>query len=131
MKNTSNIGISIALASSSASVSWFSSSSMICLSSKIVGHVTKLVSKLKQLPQQDETRIRVSEQLVKKAYDMGLTQNTNSLLPLETLSVSSLCRRRLAVVMVRLKMSETMKEAITLIDHGHIRVSYSCLLCIY
>lgn len=93
--------------------------------SKIVGHITKLVSKLKELPQQDSTRMKISEQLVKKAYDMGLIQNINSLLPLESLSVSALCRRRLAVVMVRLKMSETMKEAITLITHGHIRVSFS------
>jgi len=35
---------------------------------KIVGHVTKLVAKLKQLPQKDETRFALSEQLLQKLY---------------------------------------------------------------
>jgi len=34
----------------------------------------------------------------------------------------NICRRRLAVVMVRLRMSETLKEATTFIEHGHVRV---------
>ena len=33
-----------------------------------------------------------------------------------------LCRRRLPVVLVRLKFSETLREAITFIEQGHIRV---------
>lgn len=41
---------------------------------------------------------------------------------MEKLTVSSFCRRRLAVVMVRIKMSETIREAITFIEQGHVRV---------
>ncbi len=53
---------------------------------------------------------------------MGIVDATNSLSVVEKLSVSSFCRRRLPVVMVRLKMSEHLKEATTLIEQGHIRV---------
>lgn len=40
----------------------------------------------------------------------------------EGLSVSAICRRRLPVVMVRLRMSETLKEACELVEQGHVRV---------
>lgn len=90
--------------------------------SKVIGNITKLCAKLKLLPQNHETRIKLSELLLKRLYDMGLIENKNSLQSIEKLTVSRMCRRRLPVVMVRLKMSENLKEAITLIEHGHIRV---------
>ena len=37
-------------------------------------------------------------------------------------AASSLSRRRLPVVRVRLHMSETLREAVTLIEQGHVRV---------
>ncbi len=45
-----------------------------------------------------------------------------SLSKAEKISVSAFCRRRLPVVMVRLKMAESLKEATTFIEQGHIRV---------
>ena len=33
-----------------------------------------------------------------------------------------LCRRRLPVVLVRLKLAETMREAVELVEQGHVRV---------
>lgn len=36
--------------------------------------------------------------------------------------ISILCRRRLATVLVRLKFAEHLKEAVTYIEQGHIRV---------
>lgn len=53
---------------------------------------------------------------------MGLINTKRSLVEAEKVNVSSFCRRRLPVVLVRVKMSETLKEAITLIEQGHIRV---------
>ena len=47
---------------------------------------------------------------------------TKSLVQLEKLSTASFCRRRLSVVMVRLRMSETLKEAVTFVEQGHVRV---------
>lgn len=89
---------------------------------KIVGNITKLMAKLKELPQSDETRFQVSEQLLKRLHDMGIINSTSSLSSVEKLTVSSFCRRRLPVIMVRLKMSETLKEATTFIEQGHVRV---------
>lgn len=79
--------------------------------SKIVGNVTKFVAKLKELSNTDELRDELSRLLLEKLYNMGVINETKSLLGLETLSVTSFCKRRLPVVMVRLKMAETMKEA--------------------
>ena len=89
---------------------------------KIVGYVTKLVAKLRDMPQDDALRNQMSEQLLQKLYNMGLIVNTTNLTSAEKLTVSAFCKRRLPVVMVRLKMAETLKEAVTFIEHGHLRV---------
>lgn len=57
-----------------------------------------------------------------RLYALGIITTKKSLIQLEKLTVSSFCRRRLAVVMVRTKMSETIREAITFIEQGHVRV---------
>ena len=53
---------------------------------------------------------------VRRLYAMGVITTKKSLVQLEKLSTSAFCRRRLSVVMVRLKMAETLKEACTLIE---------------
>jgi hypothetical protein len=53
---------------------------------------------------------------------MGAITTKKSLAQLEKLSTSSFCRRRLSVVMVRLKMAETLREAVTFVEQGHVRV---------
>ena len=89
---------------------------------KMVGNITKLVARLKLLPQNDPLRKQISEGLLKKLENMGIVTDSNTLLSAEKLTVSAFCRRRLPVVMVRLKMSETLKEATTFVEQGHIRV---------
>ncbi|CAN0594221.1 unnamed protein product, partial [Ectocarpus sp. 12 AP-2014] len=64
----------------------------------------------------------MTEQLLEKLFAMGIINTKKSLAKTETASVSSFCRRRLPVVMVRLKMSETLTEATTYIEQGHVRV---------
>lgn len=90
--------------------------------SKIVGHLTSLNAKLCGLPQDDAVRRQLSEGILSKLHNMGIINNGASLLALEKLTVSAFCRRRLPVVLVRLKMSETLKEATTFIQQGHVRV---------
>ena len=53
---------------------------------------------------------------------MGVLPTKKSLAQVERLSTSSFCRRRLAVVMVRVRMAETMREAVTFVEQGHVRV---------
>jgi len=89
---------------------------------KIVGMITKLTNVLRKLDAKDETRIQITDQLLEKLYNMGVLPSKKSLAQTEKLSTASFCRRRLAVVMVRLKMAETMKEACTFVEQGHVRV---------
>ena len=71
--------------------------------SKIVGNITKLAGKLKSLPASDPLRQQLSEQILQKLHTMGIINSTSSLSSIEKLSVSSFCRRRLPVVMVKHK----------------------------
>jgi U3 small nucleolar ribonucleoprotein protein IMP3 len=89
---------------------------------KIAGLVTALVHKLKQLPADDLFRMKATEQLLQKLYNMGLVKSKDSVEQAEKLPVSAFCRRRLAVLLCGLKFSETMKEAVTFIEQGHVRV---------
>ncbi len=89
---------------------------------KMAGMITKLVAKLRDLPKDDAVRNKLSVQLLQKLYNMGVINKETSLTSIEKLSASSFCRRRLPVVMVRVKMAETLKEATTLIEQGHVRV---------
>ena len=40
----------------------------------------------------------------------------------EKVNVAAFCRRRLPVIMQKLKMAETVKEAVMFIEQGHVRV---------
>mmetsp|Transcript_5061 Transcript_5061/g.7124 ORF Transcript_5061/g.7124 Transcript_5061/m.7124 type:complete len:182 (-) Transcript_5061:261-806(-) len=90
--------------------------------SRICGMVTKLSAKLKTLKADDPFRIAMTDQLLQKMNDMGLITTTKSLLKAEEITASALCRRRLPVVMVRLKMAETMRAAVTFVEQGQVRV---------
>jgi len=59
---------------------------------------------------------------------MGLIDTASSLVKVEALPASSFCRRRLPVVMVRLHMAETLKEAVQLIEQGQVRVGPECIM---
>lgn len=89
---------------------------------KVCGYTTKLANAISLLQPDDPFRHKIAEQLLDKLYQAGLIPTTNSLSQLARVTVSSLCRRRLAVVLVKLKMSETMREAATYIEQGHVRV---------
>lgn len=67
-------------------------------------------------------RQKTTEQLLEKLYNMGLIPKQGSLVDCEKLGASRFCRRRLPVVMVSLRMSQNLTEAITLIETGQVRV---------
>jgi U3 small nucleolar ribonucleoprotein protein IMP3 len=89
---------------------------------KLAGMATRLVAKLKELKPDDPFRIKVTDQLLDKLYILGVIPTRQSMDKVEHLSASTFCRRRLPVVMVKLKMCETLKEAVTFIEQGHVRV---------
>ncbi|XP_062227015.1 uncharacterized protein LOC133925174 [Phragmites australis] len=84
--------------------------------------VQKQVNIIKQMDPRDPFRIETTDMLLDKLYNMGVISTKKSLLKCEKLSVSSFCRRRLATVMMKLKMAEHHKEAVTYIEQGHVRV---------
>ena len=89
---------------------------------RIVGMVTKLSAKLKTLKADDPFRVAMTDQLLAKLNDLGLIRQVSSLKQAEDLTASTLCRRRLPVIMVRLKMAETMRTAVTFVEQGQVRV---------
>ena len=64
----------------------------------------------------------MSGQLLEKLYVMGMIPTKWDLEAASKVSASSFCRRRLPVVMMRNKMSENIKNASKLVEHGHLRV---------
>ncbi|ERN20112.1 hypothetical protein AMTRI_Chr06g179260 [Amborella trichopoda] len=89
---------------------------------KLCGMVTKLGNILKQIDPKDPFRIKMTDELIEKLYNIGVIPTKKGLSLCDRLSVSSFCRRRLATVLVRLKFAEHLKEAVTYIEQGHIRV---------
>lgn len=89
---------------------------------RIVGHITKLCHRLKALDPADPIRLTMTQQLLAKCYSMGLIPTKSSLSQCAAVTASAFCRRRLPVVMFRLKMAESIREAVKLVEQGHVRV---------
>ena len=64
----------------------------------------------------------MTEQLLQKMFDLGMIDSQKSLQKADEVTPSAMCRRRIPVVMVRLKMAQTLKVACTLIEQGQVRV---------
>lgn len=90
--------------------------------SKLVGDVRHLAHLLERLDKDDEVRIQRTEDLLTKLYDMGIIHVKSGLNACAKVTVSAICRRRLPVVLVRLHFAESLQEAVTLIEQGHIRI---------
>lgn len=89
---------------------------------KLCGIVKKLAAALQKLPPNDKFRIKLTDALLDKLYFMGLITTKKSLSRCHKIPASAFCRRRLPVVMVRLKFAETLREAVTFVEQGHVRV---------
>uniref|UniRef100_A0A7S1U2R4 U3 small nucleolar ribonucleoprotein protein IMP3 n=1 Tax=Phaeomonas parva TaxID=124430 RepID=A0A7S1U2R4_9STRA len=89
---------------------------------RLAGLITKLVAQLKKLPPSDPFRIKKSDKLLGKLYELGVIDTKKSLEKAERISAAAFCRRRLPVVMVRLKMAETVRLAAQYVEQGHVRV---------
>ena len=88
---------------------------------KIVGMITKLTTMLKSMDAKDPVRSELTDLLLDKLYSLGMISQ-KKLASTDKIAASTLCRRRLPVVLMRLKFAETMREAATLVEQGHIRV---------
>ncbi|KAG9289265.1 hypothetical protein G9A89_007510 [Geosiphon pyriformis] len=89
---------------------------------KICGEIKRLGNKISLLDPRDPFRLKQETALLDKLYAMGLITARKQFSQVNKVTVSTFCRRRLPIVMCRLKMSETVKEAITFVEQGHVRV---------
>ena len=89
---------------------------------KLCGRITKMVAMLKKLDAEDPARIQMSEKLLEKCFRMGLIPAKKSLTQCEQIAASCFARRRIPVVLVKNKFCETMREAVSFVEQGHIRV---------
>jgi U3 small nucleolar ribonucleoprotein protein IMP3 len=90
---------------------------------RLVGAMRHIALRLSKLPATDGFRMKREQALMGKCYDMGLINVGIKMSDvMDGVTVSAFCRRRLGVVMVRLKMSETVKQAVTYIEQGQVRV---------
>lgn len=89
---------------------------------KVAGQVLKMVSILRKLPSSDADRIRMSEALLDKLHQMALVPAGKLLDECEKISVSDFCRRRLAIVLVNNKFAQQPKDAVELIEQGHVSI---------
>lgn len=90
---------------------------------KIVGKLKQVTRKLALLEPNDPFRIRHEQLLLEKLYAMGLLPTTSKISAIENkLTVSSLCRRRIGVMMVKFHMAQNVADANKFVRQGHVRV---------
>jgi len=89
---------------------------------KLGNSIQTLASRISLLDARDSKRSQMEEALLEKLYNMGLITAKTKFSDVRKITVSAFCRRRLPIVMCRLKMAETVKEAVTFVEQGHIRV---------
>ena len=81
--------------------------------------IRKLTHKLSLLDPRDPYRTKMTDALIEKCYQMGLLTAQKSLSQCDKITVSSFCRRRLPVIMVRLKMN--LEDFVTWVDASKIK----------
>ena len=89
---------------------------------RVAGMVTALVARLRLMAPDSARRAQLSQLLLDKLFRMGLVDAASSLAQAEHLPASAFCRRRLPVVLVRLRMAQTMREAVAFVERGDVRV---------
>nr|CAG4641083.1 EOG090X0APJ [Eulimnadia texana] len=89
---------------------------------KLSREIRELARKIKELDPKDPYRTESSAQLLEKLYLMGLIPTKWSLDLADRVTASCFCRRRLPVLMVRSKMTDSIRMATQLVEQGHVRV---------
>lgn len=88
---------------------------------RVVGKIRKLAEVLARLKESDAVRASVTKKLVGKLYSIGVIRN-RKLVDCTKVTVSAFCERRLPMVMKRLRMIPSFKDATRFVEHGHVRL---------
>ncbi|NWQ81148.1 IMP3 protein, partial [Columbina picui] len=85
--------------------------------------VRALARRLRDLgPASAAFRARCATALLEKLYELGLLSDRRSLAACESLSAAAFCRRRLPCLLVKLRMAQNLRHAVTFVEQGHVRV---------
>ncbi|KAH9415429.1 U3 small nucleolar ribonucleoprotein IMP3 [Dermatophagoides pteronyssinus] len=89
---------------------------------KLAAEIRQLAEKLSTLETDDEFRNECSAQLIEKLYSIGLI-HTKRLKRCKDICVSTFCRRRLPVYMIKSGMfTGPLEVAVKYVKHGHVRI---------
>jgi U3 small nucleolar ribonucleoprotein protein IMP3 len=89
----------------------------------LCGSLRSLAHRLSVLPAESSFRQRTEASILSKLYDMGVLNSDAKMSDVENkLTVAAFCRRRIGVVMVRMKMAESVSAAVKFVEQGHVRV---------
>jgi len=92
----------------------------------VVGMIRKLAETLTRLADTDPTKLAVARKLINLLYDAGII-HARKLVECTKVNVSSLCERRLPMVMVKRGMIKTFTHGDEFVQHGHVRVGTKTL----
>merc|ERR1712113_260291 len=95
---------------------------------RLCGMITGLVAAIKKIDLKDPYRNKITTKILIKLEEMGIIPAKISLTQIEKLSATSFCRRRLAVMLVRLKMARTVLEATIFVKKRHIQIGLDIIL---
>lgn len=85
--------------------------------------IRALARRLRDLgPASAAFRSRSSALLLHKLFAMGIVGSRRSLAVCERVCAASFCRRRLPCVLLKLRMAQNMRHAVTFVEQGHVRV---------
>lgn len=88
---------------------------------RIVGMIRKLSESLARLADSDPTKTMIAKKLINLLYGIGLIEE-KKLVDCTKITVSSLCKRRIAMIMVSNKMMKSYKDADRYVQQGHVRL---------
>ncbi|XP_070589152.1 U3 small nucleolar ribonucleoprotein protein IMP3 [Erythrolamprus reginae] len=90
--------------------------------SRAVRELARRIRDLGDVPESAGFRARSTAALLDKLYAMGVIPSKSSLELCDRVSASSFCRRRLPCLIIKLRMAQNLKSAVTFVEQGHIRV---------
>ncbi|XP_020671570.2 U3 small nucleolar ribonucleoprotein IMP3 [Pogona vitticeps] len=90
--------------------------------SRAVRELARRIRDLGDAPESAAFRARSTSALLEKCYAMGLIASRSSLEICDRVSASSFCRRRLPCLLLKLRMAQNLKSAVTFVEQGHVRV---------
>ena len=88
---------------------------------RLVGKIQHFTNFIRQMSPDNEVRIELTNKFVDRVYKLGLI-DVPTLSECEKINVSSICKRRLPVVLTQLKFCERVSEADKYVTQGHVRI---------